>query len=128
MTITHKVKPGTDQALIDLVTITPQPASNGVEYTVRDDAIDGSVTEQGPHVVHRFDVMEEDADYLTLLTLYGLNTATTALVTVLAESELYVATRYNGLAVRPEKGRDVQRRNTFVGGVEIIIKNLTAAA
>jgi len=124
----YAVKTGTDQALIDLVDITPQPSSNGVEYTVRDDAIDGTVSEQGKFIELRWSSLASITEYTTMLAQFGLTSVNTAEVTILAPSELYAFTRYNGLAVRPEKGRNIQRRDYFLRGVVLIVKNLTAAA
>jgi len=124
----YAVKTGTDQALIDLVDITPQPASNGVEYTVRDAAIDGSVSEQGKFIELRWSSLASITEYTTMLAQFGLTSVNTAEVTILVPSELYGFVRYNGLAVKPEKGRDIQRRDYFLRGIVLVVKNLTTAA
>lgn len=120
----YAIKAGYDQALIDLVALTPQPASNGIQYTVRDDAVDGSVSEQGPFIELRWSVMESITEYTTLLTQFGLNAATTVAITLYCPSNLYVFTRYNGIAVRPEAGKDVSRREYLLRDVVIIVRDL----
>lgn len=123
----YAVKPGTDQPLIDLVAMTPQPASNGVEYAVRDLGIDGSVSEQGLFIELHWSALGSIAEYTTLLGQFGLSSATTARVTVYVPGLDYAFTRYNGLAVRPEKGKDMGRRDYFLRDIRIIVKDLTAA-
>ena len=122
----YAVKTGTDQALIDLVALTPQPHSNGVEYTVRDTAVDGSVSEQGPFIELMFDALATVNEYTTLLTQFGLNSANTAAVTLYCPGPLYAFTRYNGIAVRPEKGRDIQRA-ILLRDIRIVVRDLAAA-
>lgn len=123
----YAVKEGYDQALIDLVDIDPQPHSNGVEYTVRDDAIDGGVSEQGPFVELIFDALATVTEYTALLALFGLDSANTAEVTIYCPGPLYTFARYNGIAKRPEKGKD-QHREILFRDIHIIIRDLEASA
>lgn len=122
----YAVKPGHDQALIDLVNMTPQPASNGVEYIVRDLGVDGSVGEQGLFIELRWTVLSVTR-YMTLLGQFGLSGVNTADVTVYVPGPDYSFVRYNGLAVRPEKGRDIQRQGHFLHDIHILVKFLTPA-
>lgn len=122
----YAVKPGLNQPLVDLINITPQPASNGVEYIVRDLGIDGSVSEQGLFIELRWGILSIPK-YTTLLGQFGLSSANTAEVTVYAPGPDYGFVRYNGLAVRPEMGRDIQRPGYFLHDIRILIKFLTPA-
>ena len=125
--MSYSSKVGADQAAIDLTDFDPQPRSNGVEYSTRDIAVDGSVSEQGKHVVLIWDDALTIAEYVAILTQLGLNSATSVINTVNVPNEFYSETRYNGLAIRPEKGPDVQYQY-FVKGVRIVIRDLEASA
>ncbi len=122
----YSSKVGADQPAIDLVAFDPQPHSDGVQYAVRDDAVDGSVSEQAAFVDLVFDALTV-TEYVAILTQLGLNSATTAVNTVNVPNELFIFARYNGIAVRPEKGKDI-RRSYFLQDIHIIVKDLTAAA
>lgn len=118
----YRIKEGHGQALIDLVAISPQPRSAGVQATRRTYAADGTIHDEGLHVQLVYDVLETATALDDLLDQFGLDVATTANVTIYAPNQLHVYTRYNGLAVRPE----VSRNNYWLRDVTIVVRDLTA--
>jgi hypothetical protein len=118
----YRIATGAGVALVSLATMTPQPKSAGVQYARTTASADSALHREGPHIRLIWDVIEDATDLATLLTQFGLGSATTATVTVYCPSDLQVYTRYNGVAVRGEIGRD----NYFIRGVEIVVKDLVA--
>ena len=119
---TYKVKTGHNEALIDLVTIAPQPASAGVKAGRRTFSADGAIHDENLYIVLEWSVVEDSTDLATLLTQFGLASATTANVTIYCPSQLHVYTRYNGVAQRGE----VSRNSYFLRDVQIVVKGLVA--
>lgn len=101
--------------------------SEGVKPSRRSFAADGSIVEEGLYLELEWGVLESAADYLTLLTAFGLHDALTNEITIYARDARFVNVRYNGIAVRPELGRDA-RWDMFPRGVTILVKNLEAAS
>lgn len=118
----YKVKTGHGQALDDLVAMTPQPTSPGVKATRRTFSADGAVHDEALFIALEWTFIEDATDLSTLLTQFGLAAATTANVTIYVPSQLHAATRYNGVAVRPEIGRN----NYYLRDITIIVKELAA--
>lgn len=123
----YRVKTGLNQALVDLVAIDPQPRSPGIQTVQRNYAISGLVYEQASFVALEFDFLESPTEYQAVLTQFGLDAALTAEVTVYVRDFDFSWVRKNGLAVRPEVGKDVQWQNFFPRSIEIIVKHLTTA-
>ncbi len=119
---TYKVKTGHDEALIDLVAIAPQPASPGVKATRRTYSADGAIHDENLYIQLEWSVVEDSTALATLLTQFGLASATTANVTIYCPNQLHVYTRFNGLAVRPEIGRS----SFFLRDLQIVVKELVA--
>jgi hypothetical protein len=59
-----------------------------------------------------------------MLAQFGLTSANTALVTISVPGIDYAMTRYNGLVIRPEKGKDVRRENYFLRDVTLVVRDL----
>lgn len=121
--MTYAASVGFDVAEEDLVTITPQPTSQGAKYLRRTNAASGSVEDQGLYVELEWAVLHDVTEYVALLTQFGLDEGTTSPVTILVRDEFYSFNRYNGLAVRPSPGQD-RSWEYFVKNVVIVIKNL----
>lgn len=119
---TYKVKTGHNQALMDLVAIDPQPASPGVKAGRRTYSADGAIHDENLYVQLEWSVVEDSTALDDLFDQFGLDSATTAAVTIYCPNQLHVYARYNGTAVRPEIGRS----NYFLRDVQIIIKDLVA--
>lgn len=119
---------GTDQPLIDLVAIDPQPRSDGLRYGRVSHTGAGGMVLELPHVVLVFDVIEDATAYDALLTQFGLDGATTEDVTITLPDGLFAEQRWNGKAVRPVAGETVRREGYFIRDVQIVIRNLTVAS
>lgn len=126
---TYKVKTGSDQALIDLVDVSPQPTSPGIKPTRRTYAADSSVYDEARYVELEFSNVGNVTNYQALLTQFGLSASVLdAAVTVYVRDETFAWVRMNGRAVRPEIGREVQWRRYFPRNVTILVKDLEAAS
>lgn len=121
---TYKVKTGHDQALVDLADIAPQARSTGIRYTKRTYSADGAVHTAGPYVELEFDLVGNATQYLALLTQFGLHASLNADVTVYVKDDLFAWGRYNGVAVRPETGREVVWTRFFPRRIVILVKEL----
>lgn len=124
----YLLKEGTNQALIDLVAIDPQPRCEGRQYARVSQAASGAVVQEAPHVVLIWDVIEDPTAYDDLLEQFGLDAAASVAVTITLPNDLFAQTRYNGTAVRPVPGQTVQRTGYFIRGVQIIVKDLAASS
>jgi hypothetical protein len=121
---TYRVAVGADVALGSLTDLTPQPASDGLEYTRETIAADGSVYAEGPFIDLKWSMFGSISEYTTMLAQFGLDANRTQIVTVYIPNEFYAFARYNGIAVRPQKGRAGQRNNYFLRNFVVTIKNL----
>ena len=129
---TYRVKTGSDQALVDLTVLSPQPDPGPlIQTTRRTYAADGSVTDQGRYIELTWSAYDDASDYQTLLGLFGLSASVaSAAVTVYVRDEFMAWVRMNGTAIRPEPGKnvrwgDVQSRPL---GISILVRDLAAAA
>lgn len=119
----YKVLAGHGQALVDLVAMNPQPRSRGLQFTRTTHAADGSAHNEAAFIVLEWDMIEDATAYTTLLTQFGLAAGTySANVTVYVPSNVYAATRYNGIAVLPPANHD----NYFIRNVQIVVRDLAA--
>jgi hypothetical protein len=123
---TYRVKTGHGAALVDLVALSPQPRSEGVMATQRTHAASGLVYEQALFVRLEWNVLGDAADYLAVLTAFGLASASQANVTIYARNQRYAWQRYNGVSVLPEVGRDVTWDRSFPRGISVIVRDLVA--
>jgi hypothetical protein len=112
-------------ALVSLTILSPQPSSGGVQPTLRTYGTSGKVHQMALHGEMVWGVLEDETEYDTILDFFGLASVLDAPVTVYLRNELFVYTRYNATAVRPELGRDAGW-NFFPRGVTILLKNLVA--
>lgn len=127
----YRVGIGHDVALGSLTVLSPQPDPGpGVQVTRRMYNGDGTVTDQGRYIELPWSAYTNGTDYLTLLSLFGLNNSTSsAAVTVYVRDETYTWIRMNGTAIRPVPGEtvkwgDVQDRPL---DIVILVKDLAAA-
>lgn len=126
--MSYKAKTGHDQALVDLVDLTPQPASDGLEYTRETDSASESIYAEAPFIWLKWSALTI-SDYTTLLGQFGLTVSNrTQAVTVYIPNEIYTEARYNGTAVLPRKGSEVQRREYFLRDVRILVRDLELSA
>jgi hypothetical protein len=125
---TYRVADGHDVALLSLGTLALQPSSEGVKVVERNYAVSGNIHEHGLWIDLRWNMIGSVGRYQTLLTAFGLHNALTNEITIYCPDHQFAWNRYNGLAIRPEKGVDVRRSNYFIRDVIIIVKNLVLAA
>lgn len=119
---------GHNVALVSLTVLSPQPRSTGIQATRRTYGADGSVYDEGRYVILEWDFMENPTDYVALLTLFGVQNNLTCDCTVYIRDERFAFARYNGIAMRPEPGKDVRWTNYFPRNIEILIKDLEASS
>jgi hypothetical protein len=97
-----------------------------VQSTRRTFAADSSVYDEAKWVELVWDFVENPTDYAALLTLFGVNSVLYANVTVYVRNELFAFARYNGIAVRPQPGVDMEWSQFFVRNLKILVKDLAA--
>lgn len=115
-----------DVALESLEPIDPQPATIGFEYTRRQYAASGVVIDELGFVRLNFSALEDIDQYQSLLAQFGLDTATTANVSVYVQDERYNWILRNAICVLPQIGTDGQRSDFFLRGFSILLKQLRA--
>lgn len=125
--MTYRVAEGHDIALVSLTVLAPQPRSEGVRATRVDHMADGTIVKQGLYLEFTWSSHRNTTAYQTLLALIGLDSATSAAVTIYARNDMYQWIRYNGVAVRPEPGQGVSYRS-FPRNITILIRELEALA
>lgn len=125
---TYRVADTHDVALDSLTVVDPQPRSTGIQTTRRTFAADGTVQDDGRYVVLEFTALASDTEYQTLLSTFGIQTATSNKVTVYVRDETFDWARMNGTAIRPEPGQDVKWKDYFPRDVSILIRDLEAAS
>lgn len=123
----YRVADGHDMALGSLTVIAPQPTSIGIQATRRVQSANGGVLDQGKYIDLVWDVLPLSV-YQALLTTFGVRDALTNEVTVYVPDETGTYVRMNGLAVRPEAGRDVRRRDYFIRDLVILVRDLATAS
>lgn len=122
--MTYRVATGSNVALVNLTVLDPQPSSTGIRATRRTYSADGSALDEGRYVELEFDFVESASAYASLLALFGVQNDLTADVTVYVRDETYTAVRMNGIACRPEVGRDITWDRFFPRNLKMLIKNL----
>lgn len=122
---------GHDVALEDLLPIDPQPATPGMLFTRRQNAISGKVTDEGAYILYHFDLLEDDEQLQSVFDQFALlatDADTTAPVTVYVQDRKRNWVLRNGIAVAPEPGPDGQLSDMFLQGFVILVKKLQAQA
>ena len=120
----YRVKEDWNQSLVSLTVLNPQPKSTGLLYAQREFAFGGNVWDQAPHIQLIWDHLESPDEVMDIYTLFGLNDSKQSFVTVYMPNELYVYTRYNGKAIRPQASWS----NYFPRNVTIIVRDLEIVA
>lgn len=119
---------GHNVALLSLSTITPQPHSTGIQATRRTYGADGSALDEGRFIELEFALVQSATMYSALLTQFGVLNSLTNDVTVYIPDERLTFIRYNGIAVRPQPGRDMRQTRFFPRNITILIRDLEASA
>jgi len=126
--MTYKVADGSDVALVSLTDLDPQPMSEGIKPTRRTHTASGAVYDDGEYVELEWNVMESVTQYQAVLTAFGLLTALTNAVTVYVRDDTWTFVRKNGVAVRPEMGKESRWSNFFARNITILIRDLEDAS
>lgn len=124
----YRAATGSGVALGSLTVLDPQPRSIGLQYTRVTTASGGAVIKEGPYIELIWSVFESASEYQSILTVFGLNSAQYATVTIYALNELLSLTRFNGVAVRPTLGQQGAQTNYFLRDVTILVKDLVVAS
>lgn len=124
----YTVKTGHDQPEIDLVLMTPQPRSTGVQAARRSYAASGAVIEEGNYIILVWNVIGSIAAWNVLINQFGLGAALSAEVTIRVPNHQFGYTRWNGTAVRPQIGVDVQKTGYFIRNVRMVIRDMVYIA
>lgn len=105
------------------ITLHPQPTTTGIQATRRTIGADGGILEEGHYIELKWDVLSK-AHYQQLLEDFGLDDSLTQIVTVEIRDEFFEDVTKEGIAVRPEMGKDVEWKNSRVRDVTILVKEL----
>ena len=124
----YRVADGSDVALGSLTVLDPQPASIGIQYTRQGVSANGTVSNQGPYVIMVWSNLDSKTTYQSILSDFGLSSATSNDVTVYVRDENYDYARMNGTAIKPLPGNGIDWRMPFPRNLEILVRNLTAAS
>lgn len=131
--MTYRVGIGHNIALVSLTVLSPQPRSDGVKFTRQDFAGDGTVIQQGLYVEFVWGIIRNTAAYhealstTSILARFGLDDDTSADVTIYARDNRLAWKRYNGKAILPEPGAQLDYRS-FPRNIHILIRGLVALA
>jgi len=125
---TYRVADGHDVALESLNVLDPQPRSEGIKPTRRTFGGDGIPVDEGEYVELVYSMVGSATEYQSILNSFGVQSAISNQVTVYVRDETFAWTRQNGLAIRPEPGRDVRWSNYFPRDVVILVRDLEDAS
>ena len=120
-----KIAPGNDN-VDDLLAFLWSPDFDGIQYPRTVDTSSGLTYQDGkPFVILRFPDIMTPADWVDTIGRCGLSTTKSGEVTLHIPGEnkkTYV--NYNGIAVRPEYGRDLSFRYVHYQRPSIIVRRL----
>ena len=115
---------GTDLVTGSLNVIAPQPRSKGLEYKRWVEAMDGTRYATGPYIELQWDLLQGATEYLALLTSFGVHVGISSSVSIYAKNDIYAWQYFNGLAMRPRVGHEVQWTRYFPRRITILVKAL----
>lgn len=120
----YKASTGHNVAEIDLDDLDPQPRSTGIQSTRRVGAASGTDYEDAEYVEMEYTALESAAAYQNVLADWGLSSALTANVTVYVRDATWAWVRKNGIAHRPQMGRDARWVDYFPRNITILVTDL----
>jgi hypothetical protein len=99
----YRVAVGHNIALVSLAVVSPQPTSQGLQFTRQINYGDGHVLNQGAYVEWNYGVVKDAAQYVAIMEYFDFEVLATESqnVTIYTRNELYTYRRYNGVAHRP---------------------------
>jgi len=125
----YKLAQGSDVAIGSLIALIPQPKSDGIKPLRRTFSGDGSIYDEGRYIELYWDLVGNQPMYQALLvSVFGVSYLSTNEVTIFCPDEHFQFQRFNGLAVIPQNGEDVRRRDYFIRDIVILIKDLVLAS
>lgn len=110
-----------------LTLIDPQPMCKGVQVTRRTYPADSSVVYEEKLYAELLwsSIGSNNDDYYNLLVLFGVESSITSPVTIRLRDNLFHDVLYNGIAVRPDQGKE-NDWSYFPKNIKMLIKNLEA--
>jgi hypothetical protein len=124
----YRVADGFNVALVSLNVISPQPQSNGIQYTRQTFALDGTPINEGPYTVLVWSALGTKTQYQSVLNAFGLFNDYSNDVTVYIRSDRYDYARYNGKAIKPTPGNGVEWQPPFPRNITILIRDLVLSS
>ena len=124
---TYRVADGHDVVLGSLTVLDPQPRTDGIQSTRRTFSGNGTPNDEGQFVVFDYSVVPSASDYQSILSDFGIQSATSNDVTVYVRDETFAWVRKNGKAIRPQPRVDV-RWDFFPRNVQILVRDLVDAS
>lgn len=109
-----------------LADINPQPKCEGIQVTRRTRNPDKTLTDEAPYVEFIFNMVPDVAAYQSILTQFGVISATTNDVTIKVRDQTFAAANKNGTAEQPQIGPDVRWNNYFPRNVKLLVRDLAA--
>lgn len=119
----YKVGIGHDLGDGALDIVVPQPRCPGVQATRRLQAADATIYEEAPFAELHFNILEDDDMYYDLLDQFGLIEALFSPVTVRLRNQFFLDGLFNGIAIRPEHGKEIDW-HYFPRDVTLLIRDL----
>jgi hypothetical protein len=123
----YLVGDGHNRPLNELTALTPQPSSAGVRVTRRSHAPEPLVDEF-KYIEFVYSALGSVTEFQAVLNQWGVLSSMQNEVTFTAKDETLAWTRFNGTAVRPQMGSDVQWSRYFPRDVVVLVKELTEVA
>ena len=115
---------GHDLDLGDLLVPEPEARHDPAAPASRDYSVTGSISDQGLFTCFHWDYVEDENEYFSVLTQFGLGMNDTCEVTVFIRSPRLQFVLYNGLAILPQMGQDAKWDNMFPRAISIYVVNL----
>lgn len=122
----YMVHTGHNTPLISLSAMVPQPRTDGLQYARRQYAASGIVLDELPFVELKWSMFDGVSEYTTLLTQFGLSSASYSYVSVYVQDENFSWILRNATALKPQINVDGSRNNFMLRDFTILLKNLQA--
>lgn len=123
-----RVDTGHDVPLVSLDPFVQEPSFGMVMPVVRNYGAGGGIHDMNLYAVFRFDVVESETLYLSILTQMNLHLSNREAVTIYARDERLQWKRYNGYAQLPQPGVDLRWTGFFPREVEVVVSDLEELA
>lgn len=120
----NKMSTGHNVATASLGTLDPIPHVDPVMPVDREYSISGKANDIGFYTCFHYDMVQDESEYLAILTAWGIATINQADVTIYCRNQRMVGTRYNGTALLPEMGQDAKYEGGFPKNIAIYVVDL----